>query len=257
MADNAFELDGVTIVEESPLNDKNKYKVFIGLPDVGLVGLISAVHISQSWNLKNIGYIDSLNFPPVVVIHNSEIMHPFRIYSNNEDTIVIMSETVIPPTNLRVLSNAIVKWLAKKQIEYIFLLGGLPVPNRIEIDNPAVYAIPISFKLKKVIDEYGIKTLSEGYIAGPYATLLLALKRENLETAYLVSECYRNIPDPGAAVKILEFIEKITGRSIKLEELQKDAEAIRLKMRDLMRRTGEAMKQMAKIHEGEIPPMYT
>ena len=257
MSEEMIELNGVTIVEEKPINNENKYKVFIGLPDVGLVGLISAVHITQSWNLENIGYIDSISFPPVVVIHNSEVMHPFRIYSNNKDTIVIMSETVVPPSNLRTLSNAIVTWLTKKDIDSIFLLGGLPVPNRIEIDNPAVYAVFISTKLREMLNRFGIKSLNEGYIAGPYATLLLSLKRKKIDTAYLVSECYRNIPDPGASVKILEIVEQITGRSIKLEELQKDAEAIRLKMRDLMRRTGETMKQMAKMHEGEIPPMYT
>lgn len=246
------------IIEEGLLDTTQKFTTYIGLPDVGLVGLISAVHITQSWNLKKIGYIDSSYFPPVMVIHNKELMHPFRIYSNNEDTIVIMSETVIPPIKLRELSEVITDWLRKKNVSRVFLLGGLPVPNRIEIEVPNIYVAHVNEdNIESIFNKFNINYLEEGYIAGPYATLLASLKRKKMRGIYIVSECYRNIPDPGAAARLLELIEKISGKSIKIESLKQDAEVIRLKMRDLMRRTGEAMRQMAKVHEGELPPMYT
>ncbi|MEB3847244.1 MAG: PAC2 family protein, partial [Desulfurococcales archaeon] len=53
----------------------------LGLPDVGLVGAITGLHLIRELKMKDVVGIDSYtSMPPVVVIHNSEPMYPMRIY---------------------------------------------------------------------------------------------------------------------------------------------------------------------------------
>lgn len=42
--------------------------ILIGLPDVGLVGTIAVSYLIDKLKMKEIGYIDSSRFPPLIII---------------------------------------------------------------------------------------------------------------------------------------------------------------------------------------------
>jgi len=71
--------DSVEIVEVVPV-EVDQPHFLIGLPDIGLVGMISATHLVESLDMKVVSYLESDLFPPILVLHGSKIYHPFRIY---------------------------------------------------------------------------------------------------------------------------------------------------------------------------------
>ena len=56
----------VEIVEKKPV--PSEATMLIGLPDVGLVGLIATSYLITELNLEEIAYMDSDLLPPVVVL---------------------------------------------------------------------------------------------------------------------------------------------------------------------------------------------
>ena len=65
----------VRIVEEGDVVYKDPV-VLEGLPDVGLVGTIAASYAVEKMGYKEIGYIESDLFPPVMVIHKGKLKSP-------------------------------------------------------------------------------------------------------------------------------------------------------------------------------------
>jgi len=72
----------------------------------------------------------------------------------------------------------------------------------------------------------------------------------------LLAQSFYNYPDPEAAAAVLESLEKIAGVRVDVSELLQKGEEIRLKAKDIMRRTQEEMSKMSKSHEYEVPPLY-
>ena len=69
----------IHIIEEEPIKIRGP-NVIIGLPDVGLVGLIATMHMIETLKMKRVGYVESRLFPPVIVLHNGEIQSPIKLY---------------------------------------------------------------------------------------------------------------------------------------------------------------------------------
>jgi uncharacterized protein len=71
----------------------------------------------------------------------------------------------------------------------------------------------------------------------------------------LLAQCFYNYPDPEAAAEVLRELEKITGVKVDVAKLLAKGEEIRLRGRDVMKRTQEEMSKMKKPQELDIP-MY-
>ncbi|WEU39665.1 MAG: proteasome assembly chaperone family protein [Candidatus Odinarchaeum yellowstonii] len=229
--------------------------IMLGLPDTGLVGVIATAHILEMNKMEYLGSIDSIYFPPMIVIHNGELMAPMRIYGK-DNIISLVSEITVPVNAISEFVEAIVAWLEEKKPKLVLFLGGLPAPNRLELEKSTCYAIPTTKDLAKLLERSNIPQLVEGVMVGPYALLLKECKKRNIPSIALLSESYANYPDPGAAASVIEALNKILDLNVEVESLLKKADEIRLNMRDLMRRTVKEMKQAEKTREYELPPLY-
>jgi uncharacterized protein len=94
----------VKVIETQPL-DRYKYCI-IGVPDVGLVGSIALSYAIQKQDMVERGYIDSPEFPPVIVIHEGRPQTPFRLY-HHQDVTTIISEIPIEPHIIAETAEAI------------------------------------------------------------------------------------------------------------------------------------------------------
>ncbi len=233
--------------------------VLIGVPDVGLVGIISASHLVTIFeDLREYAHVESSLFPPVVVVHKGKPSPPIRIYASTKDTplLLIVSEIPIPPDSIHELSEALVNWLEQKNPNYIISLGGVGVPNRLEIEKPLVFAIGSNEKAESIINEKKIEIFEEGMIIGPYAALMHCFQKRDMINIALLAQSHMKYPDPGAAASILEAVGTILDVEIDIDALLQRAEEIRLRTRDLMRDTGRTMDQMQKEREYQVPAFY-
>ena len=242
------------VIKEIEKITVEKPKILIGLPEVGLVGIISAIHLIEALSMKEVGYLKSQYFPPLVVLHKGKVKAPMRIY-NHGDILLIISEIPVPPTIIPQIARKIVEWAKEKRSEIIVMLGGIPVPNRLDIETPKVYAVPQGVKAEELIKSLGVEVLKEGIMVGPYASILLECYEQQQDALLLSAEAYLQYPDPGAAASILQIVAKVLNIELDVKPLLEKAEDLRIRLRDLMRRTTRTMERMGKMQEHGIPPM--
>ncbi|RLG70015.1 MAG: hypothetical protein DRO11_06810 [Methanobacteriota archaeon] len=247
-------MERVEIVETG-VKPVPKAPVIIGFPEVGLVGSIAVSHTINTLGLAEVGYIDSEQFPPVVAVHGGRPKPPARIYANKK-LVAITSEVPIPVQSIRPLTRSLVQWFKKRETSLVVILGGVAHPERAGIETPKVYGVGVSEQGDKLLGEHGVTRLEEGLLAGSHGMLLWGCGEAGVNTIYLMAEAHYGYPDPGAAASVVSICNKMLGLNIDTKPLLEQEEQIRIAARDLMRRTEQAMRDVRKEQEHEIPMMY-
>ncbi len=244
----------VRIVEKEGVKHKNPI-VIEGLPDVGLVGTIAASYIVERMGYKEIGYIESDLFPPVMVVHEGKSKNPLRIYGD-EGVVVVLSEVAIPVGAVYPLTEALADWVKEIDSKLVISMTGLPAANRIDIEKPEVFAVGNSEEALNELKDKQMELLEEGFIAGPYAVMLRECSKRKMSAISLLAQCFPVYPDPGAAASAIESLDKFLKLGIDVKELLEKGEEIKLKARDLMRQTALSAPEMQKGVEQDMPIMY-
>jgi uncharacterized protein len=242
----------IRFIEKEPV--PKKFILVNALPDVGLVGVIAATHLISSLKMKEIAYLDSEIFPPIIVLHEGEPKSPIRILANHS-LAVLISETAVPAEAIHPLANAIVNWASSKNVEYVISLGGVAVQNRQDIDSPKVFAVLTDKKLMKIIGD-SAEIMEEGYIVGTYALMIKKCMEIKLPAITLLAQSFFSYPDPEAAAATIKVLNKILNLNIDVSELLQKGEEIRLRAKDIMRRTQAELIKMNKAQEYDLPPLY-
>ncbi len=226
-----------------------------GLPDVGLVGLIATSHIITQLKLVEVAHVTSNLLPPMVVLHEGLPYSPLRFFGK-KDLISLMSETPIPAEALQPLMRSLIDWSVLKKPKMLVSLGGMPVPNRQDITEPKVFGAATNKSLLDMLSGKGINLVKGGFMVGPQALIMQYCVEKEVPAIALLAESFYNYPDPEAAAAAIKELSKITGLSIDVSELFEKGEEIRLKARDLMKRTQPEMARMKKTQEYDLP-LYT
>jgi uncharacterized protein len=240
-------------VEVKPLTAVKR--VVIGLPDVGLVGLITVNHLITGLSADEVGYVESSTFPPVVVVHEGEPKFPMRFF-HKEGVVYLTSEIPIPASSIPLLARGLVEWVKGKGSPLILSVSGVAVPNRLEIETPEVYGVASTPNAKRILIDAGVKPLEEGFMVGPHSQILMEAVQRKIDNLVLVAQSHYQYPDPGAAASAVSALNRILGLNVDVKTLLEQAEEIRLKMREVMHRTYRQMERMQKAQEQELPPMY-
>jgi uncharacterized protein len=231
-----------------------KARVIIGIPDAGLVGLISSTFLIDALKMEEIASIESDLFPPVVVLHNGEPKSPMRAYAR-DDLVVVISETAIKAGALRKIITDLVDWIGNIEGGISVSLSGAPVPNRVDIDQPQVFGVTVNTD-DDMLEKIGVEKLQEAILVGPYATILETCRKGSVPNLTLLAQSHLQYPDPGASARVLSAAANFLGRDLDLNPLMEKAEEIRVKMRDVMRSTQKTMREEGKEQEYELPSMY-
>jgi len=246
--------DKMRVIEKKTLPAETPYLIS-GLPDVGLVGAIATYHLITEMKMEEVAYFDSDMLPPIIVLHGGEPKMPIRIYGR-DSFYVVTSEIALPSEPLvKMLARAVVDYAVEKNVKMIISVGGLATPNRMEIKEPKVYGVAVREEGKALLKKAGVDLLNEGYVVGIYAWILKECTQRRIPSVLLLAQSHRGYPDPGAAASALRVLGKMLDIEISVEQLLKEEERVRLKLRELMRRTNMMLERVQKGHELEIPPM--
>ncbi|MGC8556021.1 MAG: proteasome assembly chaperone family protein [Conexivisphaera sp.] len=228
-----------------------------GLPDVGLVGVISSAFLIDQLKLRPYGHVESELLPPVMVLHGAELMHPVRLYASEDGSLVVLTSEIALPVNLLApLAYAVVDWAIRNRISRIISLNGYPVPNRLEIEKPQVYGVGNGKDAVEYLRKYGVEIVEEGFIAGFYAMLLREAARYRIDGMALLGQSFPRYPDPGASASVVLKLAEMLELKVDVKPLLEKADEIKLSMRDLMKQTEESMSQSHKALEEYLPAMY-
>lgn len=243
----------VDIVERKRIPSGSR--ILCGLPDVGLVGAIAGSHIISQLKLSEVAYVSSSLLPPVVVLERGLPHSPVRILGD-DDLMVLTSEIAIPANSLQPIMQAIVDWIEKKKLEIVISLGGVATPNRQEIKGPKVFGAASDESSIKILKEQGVEIMERGFLVGPQALILDYCAEKKIPAITLLAEAYYNYPDPEAAAAVIETINEIIEVKVDVSKLLEKGEEVRLRMRDIMRRTRAELARMKKSQEYDIPGYY-
>lgn len=246
--------DSIDIVQFRSL-DLEAPNILIGLPDVGLVGEIAVSYVIDKMKMEELGYIDSQKFPPLVIIKESVIKNPIRIYGKG-NILAIISDLPFPTFIINPFFKSLLTWIENLKPNAVIGITGLPAYDRMHINKPSISAIATTAKARDLLDQAGVRLLSDGIFSGIYAGLIKECNIQNVSNITLLAESYLNFPDPAAAVEVLDVVSKILNISIDLKQLEEEAERIKISMRELMLLTEKALEESQKLHEGKTEAIY-
>lgn len=227
--------------------------MIFGFPDVGLVGVIAASHlISEFKDLEEVAYMESALLPPLIVLHEGLPHSPIRIFGNQE-ILLAVSETPVSADVIHPIMYALLDWGKSKNVKMMISLSGIPIQDRQDAEELKVFAAASNAEMLKTVQDKGIEILKEGYMVGPQAIMLLRSANLGLPAITLLAQCFFNYPDPEAAAEVLKKLTEITQIKVDVSQLLEKGEEIRVKARDVMRRTQQELSKMKKTQEYDVP----
>ncbi|MFP3346378.1 MAG: PAC2 family protein [Sulfolobaceae archaeon] len=229
----------------TPAFPKPSYMV-VGIPDAGLVGVIATEYLIEKLGLKEFAtlYAPGL-LPPISHVKDGIAKSPIKLYHGN-NILVFHSWIAIPSEALYPISREIVKIAKKYGISTIISITGLPIEDRLNATTINAYWIGNSEEIAQEMEKFGLmKKFGDGYIAGPYAPLLIEAKKENINNFTIVVESFLDLPDPEASALALSILSKYIGFNISVDELMQEAEEIREKIKGLMAQTKAELPRYA------------
>jgi uncharacterized protein len=247
-------LSELRIIEKKPISSGTV--MLFGFPDVGLVGVIAATHLIDELGLEEVAYADSRLLPPVTVVHEGLPHSSLRIFGNDK-VLLAVSEIPLAADLVYPAMDALIEWGKSKKVRMMVALSGIPMQDRADAKELKVFATVSSPELLKTVEKEGVEALLEGYIVGPQAIMLMRGAQTGLPAIALLAQCFLNYPDPEAAGEVLKGLAKVTDVKVETVKLLEKGEEIRLKARDVMRRTQDEMSKMKKGQEYDIPVYVT
>jgi uncharacterized protein len=228
--------------------------LLFAFPDVGLVGVIAASHLIDELDLTEVAYVDSNLLPPLIVLHEGLPHSSIRIFAG-QDTLLAVSEVPVPSDIIYPIMDALINWGKSKNVKMMISLSGIPIQDRQDAAGLKSFAAASNAEALKTAQEKGLEILTEGYMVGPQAVVLQRAAEAGSPALVLLAQCFYNYPDPEAAAEVLKELAKITGLKVDVAKLLEKGEEIRLRSRDVMKRTQQEMSKMKKGQEYDIP-MY-
>jgi uncharacterized protein len=240
----------INFVETKPI--PSGATVLCGFPDVGLVGVLASSHVISELNLVEMAYVDSDLLPPVVVLHKGLPRAPMRILGD-KDLLVIISEAAVPAKGVQRLMRSFVEWAKMKKVKMIIPIGGIPVQNRQDIEKPEVFGTASSPDMINMLEKKSMSVLKEGFMVGPQALIMRYCAEKEVPAIALLAQSFYNYPDPEAAAAALKQLATITGIEVDVSKLFEKGEEIRLRAKDVMKRTQQELNKMKKEQEYDLP----
>jgi uncharacterized protein len=225
----------------------SKPNILVGLPEAGLVGSIAASYLAEMLRLPEIGYIDSELEPPLLVVEKSVPRYPIRIFGQ-DDLVIVVCDIPLTPRLATEFSNALMNWAISKHSRLVIGATGLPSKNRLEQKEevPSVFFAGTAGKDTVASVSKVAQTLEEAIIVGTYSLILKRCMALNQPNITLFAESHLDFPDPGAAAAVINVLNVLLHVSVDIKPLLEESEQVRLRSRELMKRTQQSMQQMSQ-----------
>jgi len=232
--------------------------VIAGFPSIGLVSTIAANYLIDALDLKQIGCMNSSEFPALSVVHTGEPLSPVRIYagthSDHKKIVVFVSEFKPKPNLINSISDSILEWVAKKKCSLLISPEGMVVEGKSEEGQNAseAYAIASTENARNILMTRKIPQFKNGIIAGVSGVLLNRGKQSNFDVVSILAEAHPNYPDARAAAAAINVIALIMGVEINVNPLYEESERIEKQLQKFHKQA----KPMVAASQAPHPSMY-
>lgn len=231
--------------------------VIAGFPSIGLVSTIAANYLIDALNLKQIGALDSKDFPALSVVHTGEPLSPVRIYAgmqpNGQKIVVFVSEFKPKPHLINEISCAIMHWVGEKKCQLLISPEGMVVEGKENEGSVAeAYAIGSTNDIRQQLAMKQIPQFKNGIIAGVSGVLLNKGKQSKFNVISILTEAHPKYPDARAAAAAINVIATIMDAEINVAPLYEESERIESQLQKFHKQA----KPMVSSGRAPQPNMY-
>lgn len=153
-------LKAVKIIETSPIKNGD-YKVVLGFAGAGFIANTATMYAIRARGFKQVAYLKSNLLPPMTLIINGTPIQSFRVHlDENEKTIFVVTESLIPTEGCRSIAMELLEWLKSKGAKEIYSIEGLPFSNLPSEIRALIYSNKID------LTKTGYPTVKEGALSG-------------------------------------------------------------------------------------------
>lgn len=230
-------------VEESTL--------LVGLPGLGLVGVISVDTVTDQLDLDHYGNFVSTAFPRVATFADGRVRDPLRVYADDDPSVMtLQGDLVFPPRSHTALADAVVDHLAES-VDRVVLPVGAPT-ERVD-EHGTVTGVATTEALRTELEDADVPLApGVGAVGGAAGAVVTECYRADLPAAILIVRTDPYRPDPAAARSLIEdALNPVVAFEVDTADLEAEQEALEAEMRAMARQMREFELQRGL--EG-IPP---
>lgn len=227
-------------------------------PGIGNVALIAAKYLRDKLNAEEIGEVEPFEFfdPIGIMVKNNIIEAPqfpenkFYYWHNpdSERDLIFLISDEQPSFKGYELANCVLDISRKLKVKMIYTCAAA-IARIHHTEKPKVWGAATNHKLIEVLKKYDVVLRGDIQIAGLNGLFLGVAKERGFQGICLLGEVpsyTSRIPNPKAALAVLDILIKILGINVNLDELAK-----------LAKESDEEMKKIAAEAMGEYIDRYT
>jgi len=227
--------------------------LLVGFPSNGLVGTFTISYLINNLGMKQIGEIDHPDLPSTLFVEDGEILHPIRIYKQN-NIFVVMSDLPFDPYLAHDFAESILQYCKKNTVQKIIIVSGMETING-DPKAPKIYGLVTHQSLEEILYTNQISKFLTGSIFGADAAIISVFRKSKIPTMILYAECHPFFPDPEASIIAITTLAKILNIKVDTIDIQKKMERLRIQHRNLMEETIRTLQQQEN-QPARAPQIY-
>lgn len=219
--------------------------VFItGFHGIGLTGFIAVKHLISQLKAERIGFIETLNLPPIVSASGNGIFTPFELYKYSR--YVFLLTQVLPHVNEQSgFSLRLATWVVNNGFSEAILIGGLN--KQFQRSENDFYRFMMTSSFKDRWRNLNLPILERGlYAYGLLALMLSRFEVRGFPALAILPYADASRPDPLAAAKAIDFLNNLYGLNVDVSKLIMDAQRIEREVQLLLKEWSEQVKSEHK-----------
>lgn len=227
--------------DEVTFNNPTVIGGFIGHTSTGFVAVS---YIIERLELHQVAHVKSPHIPPVSVFIGKKLRTPFRIYSNQNGTLMVMiCEVPISNRGIYEVATALLKWISEKNPRDIVVLEGAPVVRI--LNEHRVKCVANEEKLKQ-FTKLGIEASESTLITGMGAAILNECASYKISGVTLMTQAPIDVADPGSVLALIRAVNTSFELNIETEILEKSAKEFHAQLQELINQYKKAYPKEGK-----------
>lgn len=242
--DTQLETNHTHVVSIPGSNFKPNNSVLVaGFPSPGMIGSIVCNQLIEQLKLHQIAYIHSKYITPGVIWIGGRLRHPFRVYSNQDNSVlVLICDVPVAVEGIDSLSAAITGWCQENKVNTLFTVSGIypdnmnPFPTNLTIRKAFVIENDANLKSTNSDDsKFDRNELPNFAFLGGLPGQILANSVVNFtHCAAVLVPTFSFIPDPEGAALVIEVLGNLIPKArVSSLELREEAEKVKARLLDL------------------------
>ncbi|GGM76385.1 proteasome assembly chaperone family protein [Thermogymnomonas acidicola] len=227
--------------------EKREYRnplVIGGFVGGSVAGVMAAGYIINALGLHQVAHLKSPHIPPVAVFVGGRLRHPFRIYANDmNDLLLLTCEVPIEQDGLYEVSSALMDWLSGVGAREIVILDGIPVRD-IPEEHP-IFGVADERAIGE-LSKRGIQIAQTALITGVGGSILSECMVRDVPGSSLLVPMSVAYPDPEGILSLIDSVNRVYGLSISTEALENDVKRMHQELKAIEKNYQEMVDRSRK-----------